>query len=103
MSEILLSFFAIIGMLFLIIYVCDYLFYRNFKHELTLTVDVSFLSAAECIECFELITTIRQTTIGKAAIGKVIILTHDENDENTKLAMEYIRIFKIPGSIHHKD
>ena len=102
MSEILLSFFAIIGMLFLIIYTCDYFFYRNFNHELILTFDISALTAAECIEVFELITTVRQTTIGKAAIGKVLILSDDASSESTKLAKEYMRIFKIPGKIQYK-
>lgn len=102
MSEILLSFFAIIGMLFLIIYICDYFFYRKFNQELILTFDISSLSAAECIEIFELITTVRQTTIGKAAIGKVLILSDDASCENTKLAKEYMRIFKIPGTIQYK-
>lgn len=99
MSEILLSFFAIIGMLFLIIYICDYFFYRNFKQTLILTVDLTKMSSQECIETFELITSVRQTTIGKAAIGYVQVLVSKAEDEKAALAKEYMRIFKIPGAI----
>ena len=102
MSEIILSFFAIIGMLFLIIYICDYFFYRNFKQTLVLTIDLTEISSQECIEIFELITSVRQTTIGKAVISFVQVLVSETKDEKANLAKEYMRVFKIPGTIQAK-
>ncbi len=103
MPEIILSFFAIIGLMFLIIYICDYFFYRNYRHTLTLIVDIRKLTVEECIETFELITSIRRTTIGKAAIGSLLVLTSTQKQDVTYLAKEYMRIFRIPGIIQEKD
>ena len=100
MAEILLSFFAVIGMLFLIIYLCDYFFYRNFHPVLSLIVDTRKMTEQECIESFELITSLRQTTSGKAAIGNLVVLVADTNEIKAKLSREYMQIFRIPGEIY---
>lgn len=99
MAEIILSFFAVIGLLFFVIYVCDYLFYRKFDQKLILTVDTRGMTVEQCMETFELIQTVRQMTSGKAAISFLTILVESENDEKAKIAKEYLRIFKIQGQI----
>jgi len=102
MAEILLSFFAVIGMLFLLIYFCDYLFYRSFSQKMTLTVDTRNRTEEDCMEIFELITSLRQMTIGKAALNHIIILVSDLDDNHAKLAYEYIRVFKLPGEVREE-
>ena len=99
MAEIILSFFAVIGLMFVTIYTCDYLFYRKFKQKMTLVVNLSKSSIIECIDTLELIATIRQMTIGKAAIPFVQIIIAPSDLEAKKLVQEYMRVFKIPGEI----
>ena len=103
MAEIILSFFSVLGLLFLSIYVCDYFFYRNFKKRIITTIDTRLYSLEECMEVFELITSVRQMTIGKALVNFVVIIVSTRDDEKTRLASDYMRIFKIPGEIQKED
>ena len=99
MAEIILSFFAVIGILFFIIYLCDYLFYRNFHPSFTLTMDTRNMSVEACIDSFELINSIRQTTAGKAILSNLTIIVSDFDDEKARLSKEYIKVFHIPGAL----
>ncbi len=102
MAEILLSFFAVIGLMFLVIYICDYFFYRKYNQRLTLAIDARKMSIEQCIDTFELINSVRQTTSGKAAIASILVIVENENNENIKIVREYMRIFHIPGEIQIK-
>ncbi len=99
MAEILLSFFAVIGILFLIVYSCDYAFYRNFKSDMTLIVDTRNKTVEQCIDAFELINSVRQMSSGKAVLNFILVVVNNENDDKAKLAREYMRVFQIRGSI----
>lgn len=99
MAEIVLSFFAVIGMLFLIVYVCDYFFYRNYHQTVTLTLDTRGMSIEACIDSFELVNTVRQTASGKAILSNLSVIVSDYNDEKATLSKEYMKIFHIPGEL----
>lgn len=104
MAEILLSFFAVIGLLFFIVYLCDYMFYRNFHQNTKLTIDTRKMSVNACIDTFELVNTVRQTTSGKAILSDLLVIVSDSNEEKARIAREYMRIFHIPGEIQiHND
>ena len=62
-------------------------------------VDLRNKTIEECIDIFELITSVRQSTIGKAAIGFVSVQVPEYDEETEHLAKEYMRIFKIPGKV----
>ena len=99
MAEIILSFFAVIGMLFILIYLCDYLFYRNFNQSITITIDTRNMTIENCIDTFELINIIRQTSSGKAFISNLNVVVSNYEEEKVKLAKEYMTFFHIEGSI----
>lgn len=99
MTEIILSFFAVIGITLLTLQFCDYIFFRKFKSVLPLIVDLREKNPKETIEIFELITTVRQKTSGKAAISKIIVIIDSKNDQIANIAQRYMDIFQIPGSI----
>ena len=103
MAEIFLSFFAVIGMLFLLVYICDYFFYRNFNHSITVTVDTRNMTIENCIDTFELINIIRQTCSGKAFVSNLNVIASNSEVEKIKLAKEYITFFHIPGRIQVLD
>lgn len=103
MAEIILSFFAVIGMLFVIVYVCDYFFYRQYQENVTLTLDTRPMTIEACIDSFELINTVRQTTSGKAILSNLHVIVSDYHEEKAKLSREYMRIFHIPGKIAVED
>ncbi len=102
MAEIILSFFAVIGILFFIIYLCDYLFYRNFHPNFTLTLDTRDMSLEACIDSFELINTVRQTAAGKAILSNLSIIVSDFDDEKARLSKEYIKVFDIPAVLQER-
>lgn len=99
MAEIILSLFAIIGMMFFIVYICDFIFYHKYHHTLTLTIDTRTMSTDAIIDTFELINTVRQTTSGKALISYLLVLVSDFSEEKAKISREYMRIFHIKGKI----
>ena len=99
MAEIILSFFAIIGMMFLIVYVCDFIFYHKYHQTAVLTIDTRTMSMDVVIDMFELINTVRQTTSGKALVSNLLVIVSNLNDEKSKIAREYMRIFHISGTI----
>lgn len=105
MAEIILSFFAVIGMLFLIVYVCDYFFYRTYNENLVLTIDTRVMTIEACIDSFELISSVRQTASGRAILSNLCVIVSDYYDEKAKLSREYMRVFHIPGKIEveHKE
>ena len=72
MTKIILSFFAIIGIVLMAINLCDYLFYRKYKENLPLIVNLKGKSELESIEILELIATVRQRRSGKAVISELM-------------------------------
>jgi len=99
MAEIFLSYFAIVGMMFMIIYFSDLIFYRKFNTKMVLTFDTRKLSVEECIDALELIHSVRQFASGKAAISELNILVRDNDEEKERVIKEFLRVFNIPGEI----
>ena len=99
MAEIILSFFAVIGMLYILIHLCDYIFYHNFKQSITITINTKKMTMEDCIDTFELINVIRQTSSGKAFVSSLIVIISDSEKDKIKLAKEYMSFFRINGKI----
>ena len=100
MAEIILSFFAVIGITFLALQVCDYFFFRNFKHILSLIVDLRGKSVGETIEVLELITSVRQWQSGRSALCDLIVVAPRDNPEIRKIASYYFTTFHLSGKIY---
>lgn len=101
MSNIILSFFAAIGIVLLVVRIGDYLFYRKCKFCLPLVVDLRKKDAEEIIEIFELITTVRNRTSGRAAISDLIILSDQRDTLQSDLIQYYINSFDLRGKIYY--
>ncbi|MBR5294999.1 MAG: hypothetical protein IKU24_00235 [Clostridia bacterium] len=99
MAEIIISFFAVIGITFLAIYFCDYIFFRKFYHKLTLLIDLREKSELETIEIFELILSVRDRKSGKCATGEIFVLTKESQHDVIRIANHYIKSFQLPGKI----
>ena len=99
MAEIILSFFAVIGITFLGIHFCDFLFYRKFSHKLSILVDLREKNELETIEIFELILSVRDRKSGKAATGEIIVLTKKDACDVSRIANYYINSFHLTGKI----
>lgn len=102
MTEIILSFFAVIGITLLTLHICDFIFFHKFNKDLPLIVDIRWKDAKEVIDIFELITTVRQKASGKAVISRIIILTNSYTDQNSNIAKKYIETFQIPGELYEE-
>lgn len=100
MTKIILSFFAIIGIVLMAIHLCDYLFYRKYKVNLPLIVDLKGKSELESIEILELIATVRQRSSGKAAISELMVLTDPTSEIKKEDVYRYLKVFGIPGTIY---
>ena len=100
MSEIILSFFAVIGITLLAMQICDFFFFRKFHPKLPLIVDIRKIEEKEIIEIFEVITTVRQKTSGKSAISELIILTDSLYDKKSDIAKRYMETFRIEGAFY---
>ena len=70
---------------------------------MTLTLDTRNFTTEQCIEAFELITSLRKMTAGQAAIGYLLVEAKGMDDENSRIAREYMQVFHIPGKIHYEE
>ncbi len=102
MTEIILSFFAVIGITLLTLRICDFIFFHKFKPDLKLIVDIREKEAKDVIEIFELITTVRQNTSGKALASKLFIIINPGDKHNHDIAKKYLDTFQIDGTFYEK-
>ena len=100
MGEIILSFFAVIGITFLALRICDYLFFRNFQHFLSLIVDLRGKSEAETVEILELITSVGQSRSGRAVLSDLIVVVPKEDPVIRQIANHYMTTFHLSGKIY---
>ena len=100
MTEIILSFFSIIGIILLATQLCDFFFYRKYKENHMLLVDLREKNETETIEILELIATVRQRRSGRAAIGELMILSTANSGLNQDEMYHYLNIFGIPGTVY---
>ncbi len=98
MLEIILSFFASIGIVLIAARFMDYLFYRNTKVPLTLLVDLRQKTEEEAIEILELISTVRQSYVGRAVIGEILVFI-DEKELSRRAVEFYMKAFSLNGII----
>lgn len=98
MIELIISFFASVGVILLIVELCDFLFYRTYNPKTLLTVDLTGCDEQEIIRLLEVISTIRRKRSGKAVLGRIAFRL-DKNKNNEEFLYHYMNIFQIPGKI----
>jgi hypothetical protein len=101
MVEILLSFFAVIGIILLAIQFFDFLFYRKFNPKINTVVDLRNCDLEESVRILELLSGVRNRKSGKAATGKLIFLTKRNHRFRDDLLWHYIKIFDLDGIVVH--
>jgi len=99
MTEILLSFFAVIGITLLAIRICDYLFYRKTVLNAPLILNFSDKCEEEIISVLELIATVRQRSSGKAVLSRLVVLVKEDDIETHRICEHYLNVFELPGLI----
>ena len=103
MSEILLSFFAVIGVTFLVMMLMDFLFYRKANSDSVLLLDFREKSEEEMVEVFEMISTVRSRRSGKGAISKVIVILKKNGGISKDRVYQYINAFSLNGAVFTDD
>lgn len=103
MTEIIISFFCVIGISLLIVHFLDYLFYRKYTPGCKLIVDLRKKNREEAIEVLELIGTVRSRKSGSAAIGDLILLIDGKNEIGRDEVYRYLRVFSLPGTVYSED
>jgi len=103
MTEIIVSFFCVIGISLLIVHFLDYIFYRKYTSGCKLIVDLRKKNREEAIEILELIGTVRSRKSGAAAIGDLILLIDGKNEINRDEVYHYLRVFSLPGTVYHNE
>lgn len=98
MLEIILSFFASIGIVLIAARVIDYLFYHNTKVPSTLLADLRQKTEEEAIEILELISSVRESYAGKAVIGEILVFI-DEEELSRRTVEFYMKAFSLDGII----
>ncbi len=102
MTEIIVSFFAAIGAVFLIVEICDYFFYRSFQPNCFITIDLIGKNDEEIIKTLEMIATVQKKKSGKAALGIPLILCEETSGKRVEMIYHYLKIFAIPGKVTNR-
>ncbi len=100
MIEIVLSFFAVIGITLLTVRIFDTIFYHKVHVRLPLIVDLRGKTEEEAIEIFELVASVRQRCSGRAAISDLIVLIERGGAIRRDTAYHYIKIFDLIGTVY---
>ncbi len=99
MAEIILSFFAIIGVALLIDYLCDYLFFRKSEPDIKMTIDLRNKGEEELLDVFELLSTVSQRKSGQAITKNLDIIIDRNNPLMKNMVADYIRVFHLRANI----
>ncbi len=102
-SEILLSFFAVIGITLLVMQICDFFFYKKVKENFSLILDFRNKDEEEIIQILEMIGTVRARESGKAAISNLIVLIQEDRDHFKEIIYHYLKVFQLPGTVFSID
>lgn len=97
---VIINLFAILGLIFIVISLCDFFFYRKCSYSMPLILDVRKKSESELIDMLEIITTIRRSQIGKCAITKLIVLTEEEETRNNQILKYYMETFLMKADYY---
>lgn len=103
MTEIILSFFAVIGLALLAIRFLDYLFYRKTKSGGKLVLDLCGKSEEEVLLLLELIATVRDRKSGEAAIEELFLITDRSCHLNRDGIESLLTTFALPGTVLEKE
>ena len=99
MAEIILSFFAVIGITLLAIRIFDTVFYRKMSPDIKLIVNLDGKSEEEIIILLELLSTVRMSKSGKAATGRIYYLYNGKCCLRRDEIYHYDRIFNLKGTV----
>ncbi len=103
MAEIILSFFAVIGIVLLAIRIFDTIFYRKMETDIDLIVNLKGKSEEEVIALFELLSTVRSSKSGKAATGRIYYLCNEKYGIKRETIYHYDKIFNLNGTVIKKE
>ena len=98
MAQLILSFFASIGVILLVVELCDFIIYRKYRLNSRLIIDLRNKNEADVIEVFEALSGIRRKRSGRAVLREIKIISED-NSEKTDYIRHYSKIFEIPITI----
>ena len=98
MIEIILSFFAAIGVVLLLTTLFDFIFYRKYESGFVLKMDMRGKDIEQIIFDLELIHTVRSKKSGEVVIASVEIVS-DHNEDFRRKIYSYMKIFSIPGIV----
>ena len=101
MGQILISFFAVVGITLLGIRAFDFLFYRKFHSNLALLVDLRGKSPETVIEIFELIALVRLRSSGRAAISELKIVLDEGDTLLENLTHRFLREYHLPAVVYY--
>ena len=99
MNEIILSFFAAIGIALLTIKITDHFFYRKKRLNTILIVDLQKNSTDEILLALEAIASSYQSACGKAVISHIIFIDDSADKQRQKLIEFYLEVFSLPGKV----
>lgn len=100
MAEIILAFFAVLGIGLLGSLLFDALYYKKQCLDLPLLVDLRESDLEEAWNTLEAISFARKYPSGKAILRNVYVLVSTTNRALTEdLAYHYLRVFDLPGTV----
>jgi 2-iminoacetate synthase ThiH len=99
MADIIISFFAAIGAIFLIVEICDYFFYKSFQPDCFITINFIGKDEEEIIKTLEMIATVQKKKSGKAALGIPYFIVEETSGKKAEIIYHYLRVFAISGKV----
>ena len=101
MAQLILSFFASIGIILLMVELCDFFFYRKYRIRSVLIIDFTQKNEQEIIQILELLASLRRKSSGKAVLGNIEILSENFSQKEDFI-YHYARIFQLPICVKTK-
>ena len=100
LSEIILAFFAVVGLTFIGIGVFEVFYYRNRSYYLPMIVDLRDKNQDEAWELLEAISLLRRQKSGQAVIQELfLIFAPDHPELSEEKLYHYLRAFDLPGTV----
>lgn len=100
MIDIILSFFAVLGIGLLGALLFDTLYFKKRIFELPMLIDLRNTKADEAWNIFEAVFMARKYPGGKAVISELIVLVSPSGSfTSIDTALQYLRVFDLPGSV----
>lgn len=100
MIEILIAFFAVMGIGLLGSVIMDALYFRNRQYDLPLIIDLRSSGLEDAWSKMESVALARKSPGGRAILCDLIVLVSLSNDAVTEgMANHYLRVFDLPGTV----